>query len=125
MVSLKMAKFDDKLRSAEERFMEKQSEIKARGQSHALNVARTLDVYDQQQKEKWEETFSKNVNKQLAVKSKLDSRAKDLNKQAQMLEQRHRMNQEKIKRQQDDERRELKSKVFGMSQKIQQTEEKI
>ncbi len=126
VVYMRMSKYEDKMRSHDERLAYEQQKIIDSCKNHSFHVDNTKSLYDNMMKKRYEDSFMRTVNKQLKTKTQIEKRDKTVAETVvEQLQEKHRANQEKLRQQQEEERRQFKERFQKLHQTIRKNEEKL
>ena len=110
-----MTRFENKMKVAEDRYTEKKQERIDKQLSRSNYVSMKLEKHSHSLRLRWQDTFTRDVNKLVSLKKKNEAREKMLNETSETLQDRHRAKMDKLQRLQEDEKREFKERIVGLS----------
>lgn len=126
VVYFKLTRYEDKMRSHDERLASEQQRIIDNCRQHSQKVDETKALYEDMRKQTYEASFMRTVNKQLKTKTQVEKRDKNVAETVvEQLQEKHRQKLQKLRNQQEEERRQFKERYHKMHQTIRETEEKI
>lgn len=86
------------MRSHDERLASEQQKIIDSCKNHSNHVEYTKNMYDENMKKRYEDSFMRTVNKQLKTKTQIEKRDKNMAETVvEQLQRKHKENQEKLR----------------------------